>query len=29
MYVLTDLGYIFICQVKEDEKNNSVLKMLL
>ena len=30
MYVLTELGYILICQVKEkEEKDNVVLKMLL
>ena len=30
MYVLTELGYILICQVKEkEEKYNVVLKMLL
>ena len=30
MYVLTELGYILICQVKEkEEKNNAVCKMLL
>ena len=29
MYVLTELGYVLICQVKEEEKNNVVLKMLL
>ena len=28
MYVLTELGYALICQVKEEEKN-VVLKMLL
>ena len=28
MHVLTELGYFFICQVKE-KKNNVVLKMLL
>ena len=27
MYVLTELGYVSICQVKEEEKN-VVLKML-
>ena len=29
MYLLTELGYVLICQVKEQEKNNIVLKMLL
>ena len=29
MYVLTELGYVLICQVKEKEKKNVVLKMLL
>ena len=30
MYVLTELGYILICQVKEkEEKNNAVCTMLL
>ena len=29
MYLLTELGYVLICQVKEEEKNNVVLKMLL
>ena len=29
MYVLTELGYVLICQVKEEEENNVVLKMLL
>ena len=30
MYVLTELGYVLIWQVKEEEKNNNViLKMLL
>ena len=29
MYALTELGYLLICQVKEEEKNNVVLKMLL
>ena len=28
MYVLTELGYVLICQVKEEEKN-VVLKMFL
>ena len=29
MYELTELGYVLICQVKEEEKKNVVLKMLL
>ena len=29
MYVLTELRSILICQTKEKEKNNIVLKMLL
>ena len=29
MYVLTELGYVLICQVKEEEENNVVLKVLL
>ena len=29
MYVLTELGYVLICQVKEKEKKIVVLKMLL
>ena len=29
MYVLTELGYVLICQVKEKEKNYVVLKMPL
>ena len=30
MYVLTELGYVLIFQVKEEaKKNNAVLKMLL
>ena len=29
MYVLTEIGYVLICQVKEKEKNNVFLKMLL
>ena len=30
MYVLTELGYVLICQVKEEEKEeNVVLKMVL
>ena len=29
MRVVTELGYALICQVKEEEKNNVVLKMLL
>ena len=29
MYVLTELGYVLICQVKEKRKKNVVLKMLL
>ena len=29
MYVLAELGYVLKCQVKEKEKNNVVLKMLL
>ena len=29
MYVLTELGYVLIRQVKEEEKNNVDLKMLL
>ena len=29
MYVLTELVYVLIFQVKEEEKNNVVLKMLL
>ena len=29
MYVLTELGYVLICQVKEEEKNSVVLKILL
>ena len=28
MYVLTELGYVLICQVKEEEEDNVVLKML-
>ena len=29
VYVLTDIGYVLICQVKEEVKNNVILKMLL
>ena len=29
MYVLTELGYVLICQIKEEEKKNVVLKMLV
>ena len=29
MYVLTELGYVLICHVKEKRKKNVVLKMLL
>ena len=29
MRVVTELGYALICQVKEEEKNNVVLKILL
>ena len=29
MYVLKELGYVLMFQVKEEEKNNVVLKMLL
>ena len=29
MYVLTELGYVLICQIKEEEKNNVDFKMLL
>ena len=29
MYVLRELGYVLICQVKEEEKNSVVLKMLM
>ena len=28
MYVLTELGYVLICQVKEEEEDNVVLKIL-
>ena len=29
MYVLTELGYVLICQVKRKKNKNVVLKMLL
>ena len=29
MYVLTELGYVLICEVKDKRKKNVVLKMLL
>ena len=29
MYVLTELGYVLVCHVKEKRKKNVVLKMLL